>query len=131
MNWGKYEGDGSTCVGCGHREMRTSAGGKPYAGKPYARDAMGLPYCKNCVQKHDEYADQRFQPPWAPVGDPQSFSEEHIARRAVVKAKEEDKKYYSSAARMEREKEKSKAMSDYMKNRQESRDAQEAIEKGW
>jgi len=30
------------CVNCG--------------GKPYAEDAIGLPYCKNCVADHDSFA---------------------------------------------------------------------------
>ena len=39
------------CVNCG--------------GKPYAEDALGLPYCKNCVKGHDAYAQERL------VRDPQ------------------------------------------------------------
>jgi len=34
------------CVNCG--------------GKPYAEDALGLPYCKNCVKGHDAYAQGRL-----------------------------------------------------------------------
>lgn len=57
-----------TCVGCGN------------TGKPYATDAMGLPYCKNCVSgrhekfnpknlSHDEYAESGLWHPFRPKAD--------------------------------------------------------------